>query len=390
MEYILIIIILSIGVFKYDTGRNKFSNYYYNFTLLVFVLIAGLSYRLGVDVVRYELMFENNYSSLLQFGSLFSTYGMESSEPLWVILNWFVYHTTGEFWVLKLIIAFWVNAVVFWFFKRNTSAPYFALMVYFLLQFFEINFQVLREALAISFFLIALDQFIRYGLMRYFIWIVPAWFFHRFAVVTILFPLFFNIKFDKRIVYILLICLIIAPFTRTMFSLIASMSFLNIIIGERITNLMDSETYGIHTRNIFGILEVLVLFLVPVLLLLKNQKNSILLSLSITYVLTILLKMSAFTILYRLNNYLVFPFAISLSIALQNSLFKCDFSKQTVYFMRKKSMVLLCILLFFVNSINKIISSEDFVMYYPYSSIITKDTDRDRERFYMDLIRNYY
>lgn len=53
-------------------------------------------------------------------------------------------------------------------------------------------------------------------------------------------------------------------------------------------------------------------------------------------------------------------------------------------------MVLLCILLFFVNSINKIISSEDFVMYYPYSSIITKDTDRDRERFYMDLIRNYY
>lgn len=390
MEYLIILFLLGIGVYRYDSGRHAFSNKYYYFLLFLIFLISGLSYRLGVDVIRYENMFDSNYSGAFKFKDLFDNSGIESAEPFWVVLNWFVHSAFGEFWVLKLIIAIWVNSVIFWFIKRNTSAPFMALLTYCLLQFFEINFQVLRESLSISFFLIALDQYFRRGLKWYYLWIIPAFFFHRFAFILLLFPLLFNIKFDKRVVYLLLFVLVVAPFTASLMGSIVNLNMFNVIIGERIDSLMDNETYGLRSRNIFGIIEVFALFLIPVLLLLKNQKNSTFLSLSIAYVLTILLKMSAFTILYRLNNYLVFPFAVSISIALQNSLYKHDFTEQTVSMMRNKSLVLLCVVIFYGNSIKKITSSEDFVMYYPYSSILTKDMNMNRENYYNDLIHFYY
>lgn len=386
MIYIIIILLLLYGISQYDAKDKSGSDKYYLFIWLVFTLVAGLSYRLGVDVIRYEDSF-GYYSGSLRLSDLLDYEGYSGSEPLWQLLNWIVYHTFGEFWVLKLAISVFVNSVIFWFIKKHSELPFTCVLFYFIFLFFQLNFQILRESIAIAVWLIALDGLINdKKIIRYILLVAVASLFHRFAFVAVLFPLIMYFKNDWKFVLLVAVLLVVTPFLSELFSSMFSMDLFAIGLNSRLEGLIDDETYGITSRNIFGYIEMMLFHIVPVILIIGNSRQDKFQALGLGYVVLTILRMSVFVILYRLTNYLFFPFAIALTSSLNNGLKYNDFSMQKLSFMRSKKMTLVILLLYIAVYIKGFVFSDNFVMYYPYSSIITKTVDSAREAFMMRIL----
>ena len=368
----------------YDANGKPVNKKHYYFLLVVFILLSGLSYRLGVDIVRYQEYFENGYYSKLEFNSLFEVSTEWGQEPLWVLVNWFFYHFTGEFWIMKLAIATFVNIVIFSFIKKHSSAPYTSILLYFVFgAYFQLNFQVLRESITISLFLIALGKLTgsSKGLIKYYLIIIPAIFFHRFAILALLFPLLSFIKISRIFYIILGLLLISIPFLSTILDNVLDLRLLNMLFGVSVRNYQESEMYGMLTMNIFGYIRLFVLYILPMVFLLKYSKKDYILSLALLYVVILILRSSSFVILYRLNNYFVFP----LIIALADSFSKIIYKKKYGSTLNTYVLSCFCAIVLLFSYVYRTVSSEEFVMYYPYSSILTMEQDKERELFYMSL-----
>ena len=384
MIYLLLIIYILFLIKKYDT-KSHFDKSHYRILLVLFILMSGLSYRLGIDTVRYENTFDTAFNTSFDWNSIFSYEGSWSNEPLWVLLNWLVYNTVGEFWVLKLIVSCFVNITIFWFIRKHSDTPFTCVLLYFILgTFFQLNYQVLREAVAVSFFLIAFDKLIsgKVGLIKYFIFLLPAILFHRFALVSFLFPLFVNFRYGKRYYISVLIVFLITPVFSYLMDSFLNIQFLNLVLGESISGYKESIMYGITTRNIFGYITIALFSVIPLVLLLNNSKRDQIQSLSLLYIIVLILRMSSLVILYRINNYLALPFIISFASSISNSCYKKSFALSRISLMNSITPFVICLIIYMGTSIRQMVTSDEFVMYYPYSSIIDKSMDPDRESFY--------
>lgn len=389
MLYIAILLYIIFLIYKYDIKRSQVGiNNHYGFLLIIFILISGLSYRLGVDVIRYENRFFSDYDIPAQ--SLFTGYDASAStEYLWQLINWAVYQSFGEFYVMKIILSVFVNSTIFWFVKKYSPAIFTSILFYAVLAYFELNFEALRESMSISFFLIAIDRLIsapKRKILKYYLWIIPALLCHRFAFITLIFPILTKINFNRGYVIFLLFALISLPYISSIFESFVNINVLNYVLNERIDSLLTSETYGLHSRNFFGIMEIFIIYIVPLIIIVSVSPKNEFQSLSLVYIVVVLLKTSAFVILYRINNYLAIPLSVSLASGLNQSLYHKELCDVRTIFI--KSPVVLCLLLvvFLFYTINGIVSSELFAAYYPYSSIFTKSLDAAREAYYSTLI----
>lgn len=373
-------------IYDYKQYNSKW-NYY--FLCILFILVSGLSYRLGCDTIRYQHWFETDFNTPFDLNLFFnsSNVGGSAQEPLWLISNWIFYNLFGKWWIFKTVIAAFVNITIFSFIKKYTQVPYTAIMLYALLYYFEINFQVLRESVAISLFLIGLKYIISDNkvLWKYYFFIILASLFHRFAFIGVFYPLLINLKYDGRLLLIIIVISIIIPYVAILLNSIVDLGLLNSLLGERVQDLVSSKTYGSNSRNIFGIIEMLILLVLPSLLLLKNNNDSPFLSLALVFVIIMIFRMTSLTIIYRINNYLFFPFAIALSSSINNSIYRLNYKRQSFAICKSYLMSFICILMFVGSSVKDIITSQDYIMYYPYSSVITKEEVLQREIYYQDM-----
>lgn len=389
MIYLAIIVYIIILIYSFDIRHLKGGEKHLVVLLSIFICLAGLSYRLGIDTLRYEekfyyFTFPISFTEL--FGGKFSM--IQENEPLWVLLNRTCYVMFGEFQYMKFIIAAFVNCIVFWFLKKYSPAFYTSVLLYFLLVFANLNYQILRESIAVCFFLIALDRLIdgkhtgkkRYVL--YYLWIIPALFSHRFAVLTLLFPLFLSIKFNGRFFAVLLVTILAAPFMGQIVNYISGGSFLNEFLLESMTYYSENDKYGLHSLNIFGYMELFVLTVIPYLIAIRYYKNDVFLSLSLLYLICVILDTASFSIMYRFNNYLVFPMIITMTGAIKNAVYDKNYEFQTVRAFKSHTIAVLCVTIFLGVHMIRFVTSEKFAMYYPYSSVITKEINADREAIY--------
>ena len=153
------------------------------------------------------------------------------------------------------------------------------------------------------------------------------------------------------------------------------------LFGVSVRNYQESEMYGMLTMNIFGYIRLFVLYILPMVFLLKYSKKDYILSLALLYVVILILRSSSFVILYRLNNYFVFP----LIIALADSFSKIIYKKKYGSTLNTYVLSCFCAIVLLFSYVYRTVSSEEFVMYYPYSSILTMEQDKERELFYMSL-----
>lgn len=119
---------------------------------LMLTLTAGLRHRLGVDSVVYE----NMYAGWPGISTL-STFDWDSSrfQPLFIVLVSLPRSLSSDFLWMQILEAVAVNAAVVLTVSRISRRPFLLLLFYVVFLYLQLNFEVLREGVAVALFLIA-------------------------------------------------------------------------------------------------------------------------------------------------------------------------------------------------------------------------------------------
>ena len=348
------------------------------FLCICFICMAGFSYRLGVDTIRYMYYFDQ-YPTLLNWE--FQSFAAYSAlgDPGWVILCSLCKTIIDDFTLVKIVIAIFVNGTIFWFVSKHSKKFFITLLVYYILEFWNTNFQVLRESISISFFLIAIDNLIgeKKSYLKYYTYIVPAFFFQTFAFVTLFFPLILRVNknnIKRSVIFILLL----TPFLPLLLGDIVNLGILGDRASMKLADkyLLSDGSYSASVFNIFGILQRVVIS-GSVLYVINKTKALIpdrLCSFGLFYAF-ILYMIIGFPIIVRIGNYLFVPFLICLSYFFADIVRKFNLKSVMVF------------MVYFLLTCQLYLDSEYvWRQFVPYSSVFTKEIDNKREAIFHEIM----
>lgn len=377
MIYIVFLLFLVFLSYHYDLrGNTKNKEFFYRIVLLVFILIAGLRYRLGIDTPNYikKFYYRTDYLWNLSFDD-FSV----GSDPLYMLLNSFVYSLGGRFYIVQLFHAIIVNTLILNYAKKHS--PYiFVFSVFYYLIFYYGAMDVMRASLSISICLYANDYLLNKSWIKGTLLYLMACLFHVQTLVIVLTPILFSLRVNKKFVFITLLCLILGFFLKKFIENNMTLLIGFDIISSKMDEYVNGEVEMFGNRlNLFGI----VFYSIPVIyaffsliILKKHKQDNNLLKLEpllLIGVAVFMISTNAFLV-YRFVNYYYVYFLLFIS-----HLF-IYFSKSKDFCVDRVKIVkaMLFFLPFFFYTVKNYLLY--YKTYYPYSSVIDKEIDRDRER----------
>ena len=401
MTYAIIIILLLCLIYHYDyQGHTRYRLGWYITLMVIFILLAGLRYRLGVDSIRYE----RTYPTLPTLSQYFN-FDFDSIRygKGYLLLNAVARSISDNFVVMQCILAIFVNAILFDFFYRNTSKIFFAVLLYFILQFVNYNFEILRESCAVATFVFAWRYFSTNKWFKYYLCAIVAILFHPSAGITLIVPLT-RLPILSRIFKInswtpWLILGVLGV------GVIISKSFVDLITLIQITDIQDyADTYK-DTHYIEGkglnIIGMTTTFLNAVCypgitgwFIAKgktldrqtrnlNYKNSLeAMLMCYIYIAVLVISIRLF---YRFNNYFFPFFALAFSDVIFHKL-KFNRKKYKLSF-GVWSLILAPFILINIYGYLEVMGDygiRKYHRYYPYDSVIFKEKDKTRERLFMN------
>lgn len=412
MVYALCIFILLVLIYIYDyksfkSGRDS----WYYFILIYLILVAGLRYRVGMDTIGYM----NSYDINPDLHSLNLSIFSENSkyQPLWIIYVAILKTISPSFVLLQFSNAIIVNTIIFSFIKRNSRYLFTSLFIYTTVYYLEFNFEIMRESLALSIFLIAIYYLQRSKWIPYFIICSICFGFHFSGLFTFIIPLFKKVKINKFTISILFIISMlvyeVAQFTET---ILLYLPFQN---AKFYTNEYTDNKFTV-SLNIRGYIAYLIInFLIPISMLLYYKyiyKKQYIFSSFIYSMIIVGLLIVAIPIFSRFKNYLYIFYVILLSDVIIRTIkpFKIviPLPKQSGYpatiSMRQKlkeisprrvkfkfATIILIISLIYIplfglynlrldlSGYNK--NDKNYSRYFPYSSILDPQKSRIRESY---------
>lgn len=381
MIYIPILIYTLFLVYRYDYRRiqNSFNLHFYCL-LAISILLGGLSYRLGIDTLRYEAFFES-----LHEGSFYDIkdYLTSSYEPIWFFLNRFISSIGAPFWVFRIVVLGFVNSIYFWFIKKYSPAVFFAIFVYFIYFYFDFNFQITREALAVAFTLIGLDRFLsskrERGFLLYLFWLFIASLCHHYAIIGIIVPFATLLTNGKRFAIAIIIVLILVPYMDWFFTTIG---MADEDLTVKIEGYLSIDRQGYQNGvSLIIILKNLIMGGLPVFLCLscfKWSKYGRFSGFAFVYIVIGILSVSSLGIIYRLESYFAIPMAVSMGESFYYTVVEKERGK-----LSKNNLITTIIFVWlFFAPLYTLFKSYLWPMYIPYSSVITKNTNAVRENLY--------
>ena len=196
MIYLLVYIYLFLLIIFYDFRKTKrYGQENKVLAILVLIFLAGLRYRLGSDTIAYMDDFEY-YPKLSEL--TLKDFEVIRYQPLWIILN-SLCRSLGSFTYVQIITsAIHIGAVGYVTNKICPSLFFSSLLYYYLFDFFNFNMDVMREALAIAFFMLALLALEKRKYKIVVLYAVVATLFHIFALpVFIIFILYYKFLLNK-------------------------------------------------------------------------------------------------------------------------------------------------------------------------------------------------
>ena len=386
--YIVLFVYILHLIIKYDvSGQNplKSKGANKNFTILevLFVLVAGLSYRIGIDSASYMDAFPQ-YPTFSNFSLLdLSNY---RHEPLWVLLNILDRSTFNDFVFINLFCSISVNIFLFKLFKQECKYPFTAILLYFLLGWINVSFEMLRQTISTAFYLWGCLALLKGNRKSFILRSMPAVFFHTTGIILILVTIYFSfIKTNKSVIIISVVVFFIGLGLRNYLpDFVNTFNMFSEDVGDKYVAYMEQTLYS--RSNFFGMLETFVLnVILPVSVIIYYQRigaNRFFTSLLLVYLFFASL-IPALGIFYRLTNSVQFFYYIGFA----NMLYGLIKSKRS-------SVVLIAASVLMLYNIN--LSLGPLVMgrynafeykgkdirYFPYSSVITKETLPQREARY--------
>lgn len=196
MIYLAILVLLMFLSFHYDVcGKKKNKEGWYLIVLWIFILFAGLRWRVGYDAIHYLHNFYHEYPSLSDFS--FEEYYI-GKDPFYVLLNSFVISIGGRFYMVQLIHAAFVNVLILNYFKRHSQYIFTCCVFYFLLSYISFSMEIMRASFSIVISLYAFDYFLDKKWVKGYALLLIALMFHAQTLALFLLPAFLFLRLNRK------------------------------------------------------------------------------------------------------------------------------------------------------------------------------------------------
>lgn len=379
--YVIYLLIILYLAYHYDVrGCEKYKERWQFVVVFLLIALAGLRNHVGGDTANYERHFIE--APLLSQLSSYELTLTEQIEFLWFYFFVIVKSLFKEFYVVQIIHALITNILIFRFIKRNTPYFFIATLVFFIVEWWNFNFEIMRESLCIAIFLNGLLFLQNKKPGKYILSCIPAFFIHYFAFVPILSTLALYYC-NKRIsvVIVLFFSVFFLLYGSTIADSILSFA-LNVTAGENsqtYESYITGELYGQTSLNLFGYLKHFIILACPVILAYIFYKRDDEFSYKIV-VLYILFYVAfiVFPVFSRFSHYLFVCFVlygINYIKESQMNLFK-HYTKIIIIYLCVSACVN-----FYKPATSAYFNQTKDIRYFPYKSIF-QDVDIERESIY--------
>lgn len=376
MVYLLVFMILLMFVLIYDTstyGTKKCegANSAMLFALIMLSLLAGLRYRVGTDTLAYMDEYEKYPISYFKDMYLWGWYALMA---ICKSLNL-------SFYFIQLILAFFINFAVFKFLKRYSAHFFSALLLYYVLIYPALNFEILRQSVCVAFFLLSFSYLERRDYVTYYIMIGAACLFHYSAILLLFIPLLTLIPVNRKSIWgFVILSFLVIVFSSLMkeriYELSKGISILEARAYYYFSDVDTQESFSLISFAFNLILNVLI----PLFIIIRHCYSY---KITSGYIVICMFSMiiyivSAYMpIIYRFNNYFQL-FNIVLFVDL--------FSWTRTHFRMKPYFVFVVCLLLFLGVKSRVYFGNDdgrrvYYHYYPYSCIFNEFKVPQREQW---------
>lgn len=238
---------------KCKKNRKKFVI----FAFLAIFLINGLrNYTVGTDFYKY---YYPNYIDFryIPWKSIQSVTISGDWEIGFCILSKILSLISTNFCLFTLVTSFLITVPYAIFIYDNSEDVVFSTLFYILFNIMFSNMNVIRQALAVSFVLLGVNELKKDKTFKYFFWTILALLFHKSAIIAFIFFFFKKIKFTKNKVLL-------------SFCIMAISTFLYSYVLEKMLNVsFFSDSYsmyssGIHSVGYFNV-NSFIQFFVPLI-----------------------------------------------------------------------------------------------------------------------------
>lgn len=390
--------LILILIYKYDyIGHKHNKAIWFVVVYIILILVAGLRYRIGVDTIRYE----NKFSYVPMFPNLDFEYlfdNGEKLEPLSALLFSISKTIFDGFYGVQLLQAAIVCILMAKFIRKHTHNIFTATFLFFICLYLNFTCEVMREACAVSFFLLAWDGFKERKWLKYYFFVCMAIGFHYSAIILLILPIFRMLNLDKildhniSILLFISICVLAGIILQNSFFDYIQLININENINNRVMSYDDSVLSG-GRLNIYGLVSNIpkyVIYPLGAILILRKRKipyyrDICLMSLFAIGFSVLTLWVSLF---YRYNNYFM-PFVIiaisSISFYKKQSLIGYKIRKHT--FLNWAIMMIPFVFMYIYSYMANVGDTryKQYSIYCPYKSVIFEEKDYDREQIF-----NYY
>lgn len=196
MIYILILIYILICTYVFDykciDKQGRWRKVAWWSLCIIFILLAGLRYRIGIDTVVYA----HNYlefPTISQLGEydFFTLQGERDAryEIGFPILASFTRSISSDFIYFQFLEAILINLAVFQTVRRETPHAFLCIGLYYIFLYSELNFEVMRQGITISLFLFAWPAFKKGKWWQYYLILLPVPFIHQTSIFLWFLPL---------------------------------------------------------------------------------------------------------------------------------------------------------------------------------------------------------
>lgn len=389
MVYLLTIVTVAALIFYYDWGNKgsaKDAGVWYNALMIWFVAVSGFAYNIGSDTPIY--MYEYDATLWSKYPHLEDLFKVDNDrEPGWILLGLICRSISPEFALFKFVIALFCNWSIFRFIKRHSISPFTSILFYAFILYLHINFNSIRQAIAIGFFLIAYDKLLEKKWIKYYLLIIAAFLFHRSALICLIIPLLGFIKINKKVSGIIAVFLIVSFFiiiSIDIQSLLYDILMANTdFLIEEDLNKVDTYFGGSMGNTDFNIMTLLYYFVQIFLLVvvlsisIKNSSvNRLTISVFVFYIILYTLNALIPVFFSRLLQYFDVFYICLLPIAIKEI---------SINVTRKMVLCPMLIVVFAFTpvanlmSINRRTEISMFAQYYPYYSIFNPQIDPVRK-----------
>lgn len=209
MVYLLILILLLYGIVNFDgKGIDKARGAkYFWFCYLFLTLVFGLRYRVGGDTLNYML----RYSVMPPLSELnISDILLMQVEPGFATLMAFFKQYTDKFYGVQLVESAFVNFVWFKLIYERTERKFLGALLYFLMNSFYFNTEIMREGFAVAIFVLAYKRLERGELLKYYSILSVGVLFHFSCLFMLFVPLFRKYAINLKRTCLIIVTVLIA------------------------------------------------------------------------------------------------------------------------------------------------------------------------------------